>query len=70
MECQICHENPASIHLQMMVNGQKMQIDLCQSCYQKLQNQQMQMLNGGNDMNNTFGFANLDDFMKSEAKRS
>ena len=65
MECQICHENPASIHLQMMVNGQKMQIDLCQSCYQKLQNQQMQMLNGGNDMNNTFGFANLDDFMNA-----
>ncbi len=49
----------------MMVNGQKMQIDLCQSCYQKLQNQQMQMLNGGNDMNNTFGFANLDDFMNA-----
>ena len=65
MECQICHENPASIHLQMMVNGQKMQIDLCQICYQKLQNQQMQMLNGGNDMNNTFGFANLDDFMNA-----
>ena len=65
MECQICHENTASIHLQMMVNGQKMQIDLCQSCYQKLQNQQMQMLNGGNDMNNTFGFANLDDFMNA-----
>ena len=49
----------------MMVNGQKMQIDLCQICYQKLQNQQMQMLNGGNDMNNTFGFANLDDFMNA-----
>ena len=49
----------------MMMNGQKMQIDLCQNCYQKLQNQQMQMLNGGNDMNNAFGFGNLDDFMNA-----
>ena len=49
----------------MMMNGQKMQIDLCQSCYEKLQNQQMQMLNGGSDMNNAFGFANLDDFMNA-----
>ena len=48
-----------------MMNGQKMQIDLCQSCYEKLQNQQMQMLNGGSDMNNAFGFANLDDFMNA-----
>ncbi|MBM6754593.1 AAA family ATPase [Lactobacillus alvi] len=65
MLCQICHKNPATIHLQMMMNGQKMQIDLCQNCYQKLQNQQMQMLNGGNDMNNAFGFGNLDDFMNA-----
>lgn len=49
----------------MMMNGQKMKIDLCQNCYQKLQNQQMQMLNGGNDMNNAFGFGNLDDFMNA-----
>ena len=65
MLCQICQKNPATIHLQMMMNGQKMKIDLCQNCYQKLQNQQMQMLNGGNDMNNAFGFGNLDDFMNA-----
>ncbi|QFG72925.1 ATP-dependent Clp protease ATP-binding subunit [Limosilactobacillus frumenti] len=64
MLCQNCHQNPATIHLQMNFNGQRVQIDLCQSCYQKLQNMQSQMMNGGNGMNN-FSFGSLEDFMKA-----
>lgn len=36
MLCQVCHQNPATIHLQMNFNGQRMQIDLCQNCYQNI----------------------------------
>ncbi|MPQ36004.1 ATP-dependent Clp protease ATP-binding subunit [Limosilactobacillus fermentum] len=65
MLCQVCQQNQATIHLQMMMNGQKMQIDLCQDCYQKIQNMQMNLLNGGSDMNNGFGFGSLEDFMNA-----
>ncbi|WP_251545286.1 ATP-dependent Clp protease ATP-binding subunit [Limosilactobacillus caecicola] len=66
MLCQNCHENPATIHLQMMVNGQKMQVDLCQNCYEKFSNMQMNLMNGGNDMNNGgFAFGNMEDFMNA-----
>ncbi|MCD7137041.1 AAA family ATPase [Limosilactobacillus balticus] len=64
MQCQYCHQNPATIHLQMNFNGQRIQIDLCQNCYQKLQNLQIDMMNGGNGMNN-FGFGSLEDFMNA-----
>ncbi|MBB1127492.1 ATP-dependent Clp protease ATP-binding subunit [Limosilactobacillus balticus] len=64
MQCQYCHQNPATIHLQMNFNGQRIQIDLCQNCYQKLQNLQTDMMNGGNGMNN-FGFGSLEDFMNA-----
>lgn len=64
MLCQNCHQNPATIHLQMNFNDQRMQIDLCQNCYQKLQNLQSQIMNGGNGMNN-FGFGSLEDFMNA-----
>ncbi|GGI64169.1 ATP-dependent Clp protease ATP-binding subunit [Limosilactobacillus caviae] len=64
MLCQYCHQNPATIHLQMNFNGQRIQIDLCQNCYQKLQNLQTEMMNGGNGMNN-FGFGSLEDFMNA-----
>lgn len=65
MLCQVCQQNQATIHLQMMMNGQKMQIDLCQDCYQKMQKMQMNLLNGGSDMNNGFGFGGLEDFMNA-----
>lgn len=65
MLCQVCQQNQATIHLQMMMNGQKIQIDLCQDCYQKMQNMQMNLLNGGSDMNNGFGFGSLEDFMNA-----
>ncbi|KRM25555.1 negative regulator of genetic competence ClpC MecB [Limosilactobacillus panis DSM 6035] len=48
----------------MSFNGQRIQVDLCQECYQKLQNLQANMMNGGNGMNN-FGFGNLEDFMNA-----
>ncbi|WP_367342451.1 AAA family ATPase [Limosilactobacillus sp.] len=66
MLCQFCHKNPATIHLQMNLNGQRMQVDLCQDCYQKLQNMQTNMMgNGGNNMDNPFGFSNMEDFMNA-----
>lgn len=64
MLCQNCHQNPATIHLQMNFNGQRVQLDLCQNCYQKLQNMQTNMMNGGNGMNN-FGFGSLEEFMNA-----
>lgn len=65
MLCQVCHQNPATIHLQMNFNGQRMQIDLCQNCYQNMQQAQMNLMNGGNGMNNNFGFGSLEDFMNA-----
>ena len=66
MLCQNCHKNPATIHLQMMFNGQKMQVDLCQNCYEKLNQMQENMMNGGNGMNNGgFAFGNMEDFMNA-----
>ena len=55
----------ATIHLQMNFNGQRMQIDLCQNCYQNMQQAQMNLMNGGNGMNNNFGFGSLEDFMNA-----
>lgn len=66
MLCQNCHKNPATIHLQMMFNGQKMQVDLCQNCYEKLNQMQENMMNGANGMNNGgFAFGNMEDFMNA-----
>ena len=66
MLCQNCHQNPATIHLQMNVNGQKMQVDLCQKCYEQFNNMQMNLMNGGNGMNNGgFAFGNMEDFMNA-----
>ena len=39
MLCQNCGKNEASIHLYANVNGQRKQLDYCQSCYQKLKAQ-------------------------------
>lgn len=66
MLCQNCQKNPATIHLQATINGQKMQVDLCQNCYQLLQQAQNNLMNGGNGMaQNPFGFGNLDDLLKA-----
>ncbi len=60
MLCQNCGKNEATIHLYATVNGQRTQLDYCQSCYQKIKNQQ----NGGLTnmaQNDPFGFGSLDD---------
>jgi len=48
----------------MNINGERVQFDLCQSCYQQFQNMQMNMMNGGSGMSNN-GFESLDDFMRA-----
>ncbi|MCQ2569462.1 MAG: AAA family ATPase [Limosilactobacillus sp.] len=63
MQCQNCHERPATIHLQVNYNGHRVQLDLCQTCYRQFQ-QSNQMLNGGNEMDNN-QFENFEDFMRS-----
>ncbi|WP_079708195.1 UvrB/UvrC motif-containing protein [Paraliobacillus ryukyuensis] len=32
MECQECHERPATLHLTKMVNGEKLEIHVCEKC--------------------------------------
>lgn len=32
MECQECHQNPATLHLQKIINGKKTEIHLCEQC--------------------------------------
>ncbi|MBM7542887.1 UvrB/UvrC motif-containing protein [Amphibacillus cookii] len=32
MECEICHENPATLHLTNYINGQKTELHVCQKC--------------------------------------
>ncbi len=41
MICQNCQQNEATIHLYANVNGQRKQLDYCQSCYQKLKIKQI-----------------------------
>lgn len=70
MLCQNCGKNEATIHLYANVNGQRKQLDYCQSCYQKLKAQQAQQMNNtpngpvgqGQD---PYGFGSLDDLFRS-----
>ncbi|RWZ52152.1 hypothetical protein EQV77_16565 [Halobacillus fulvus] len=32
MECQQCHERPATVHLTQVVNGQKTEVHVCEQC--------------------------------------
>ncbi|UQS81743.1 AAA family ATPase [Bombilactobacillus folatiphilus] len=58
MLCQNCHKNEATIHLYTSVNGQQAEVNLCQSCYRKLREQQA--MGGSSKMNNDpFGFGDL-----------
>ena len=68
MLCQNCGKNEATIHLYATVNGQRTQLDYCQSCYQKIKNQQ----NGGLTnmaQNDPFGFGSLDDLFRSMSRQ-
>jgi len=68
MICQNCQQNPATIHLYANVNGQRKQLDYCQSCYQKLKTK-------ANDNQPTmsqqdpFGFGSLDDLYRSLSRQ-
>ena len=68
MICQNCQQNNATIHLYATVNGQKKQLDYCQSCYQKLKaqtnNTQPTML-----QQDPFGFGSLDDLYRSLSRQ-
>jgi ATP-dependent Clp protease ATP-binding subunit ClpE len=68
MICQNCGKNEASIHLYASVNGQRRQIDLCQSCYQEFKLSQSQNRNNFNPRSQApvdpFSFGNLDAFFK------
>lgn len=59
MLCQNCKQNEATIHLYTSVNGQRTEVNLCQSCYQELKNQQT------NIANNPFEFNNFNDLFNS-----
>ncbi|QYN56258.1 AAA domain-containing protein [Lactobacillus panisapium] len=63
MLCQNCQKRPASIHLFAKVNGQSREINLCQQCYQELQQQGNINMNNDNngffgDFNDLFNFSN------------
>ncbi|MGC6769191.1 ATP-dependent Clp protease ATP-binding subunit [Enterococcus sp. LJL128] len=63
MICQNCKQNEATIHLYANVNGQRKQLDYCQSCYQKLK---AQANNTSPTMSqDPFGFGSLDDLYRS-----
>ncbi|MFV0558203.1 MAG: AAA family ATPase [Enterococcus sp.] len=68
MFCQNCGKNEATIHLYVTVNGQRKQIDYCQSCYQKIKKHQ-----ATNQIPNTpkdpFGFGNLDDLFRQMSQQ-
>lgn len=67
MLCQNCGKNEASIHLYASVNGQRKQLDYCQSCYQKLK---AQSGNAAAAMaQDPFGFGNIDDIFRQMSRQ-
>ena len=67
MLCQNCGKNEASIHLYASVNGQRKQLDYCQSCYQKLK---VQSGNAAAAMaQDPFGFGNIDDLFRQMSRQ-
>ncbi|MCP0887926.1 AAA family ATPase [Ligilactobacillus sp. WILCCON 0076] len=65
MLCQICHKNPATIHLTTTVNGQQTTLDLCQRDYQILKERSQQSGGFNNLMQDPFGFGNIGDIFRS-----
>lgn len=67
MLCQNCGKNEASIHLYASVNGQRKQLDYCQSCYQKLK---AQSGNAAAAMaQDPFGFGNIDNLFRQMSRQ-
>ncbi|MFD2212054.1 AAA family ATPase [Virgibacillus halophilus] len=46
MKCQKCGVNDANVNMAMQMNGQKMQLHLCNSCFNEIQNQMMNNSDG------------------------
>ncbi|OJG17560.1 ATP-dependent Clp protease ATP-binding subunit ClpE [Enterococcus canis] len=67
MLCQNCGKNEATIHLYTNVNGQRKQLDYCQSCYQKLKAASNN--NGPQMAQDPFGFGTLDDLFRSMSQQ-
>lgn len=67
MLCQNCGKNEATIHLYANVNGQRKQLDYCQSCYQKLKNQTGSQTNMM--AQDPFGFGSLDDLFRQMSQQ-
>ena len=65
MLCENCKQNPATIHLYTNVNGQRKEVNLCQSCYQTLKNQAGTAETISNKTNDPFGFNSLDDIFRA-----
>lgn len=72
MLCENCGKNEATIHLYANVNGQRKQLDYCQSCYQLLKNESGQALRAQQNPTgqDPFGFGSLDDFFKAMSQRA
>ncbi len=67
MLCQNCGKNEASIHLYASVNGQRKQLDYCQSCYQKLKAQSGNV--AASMAQDPFGFGNIDDLFRQMSRQ-
>ncbi len=64
MLCQRCNERDATIHLYTSVNGKKQEVNLCQRCYQELNNKKTGDNMNYNSSNDPFGFGNFDDLFR------
>ncbi|MFY4776782.1 AAA family ATPase [Metabacillus sp. RGM 3146] len=51
MKCQNCHENDATIQLNVQLNGNKKQFNLCQSCYAQYKQEVPSGFSGGGGFN-------------------
>lgn len=57
MECQECHQNPASLHFTQIINGQKTETHLCEQCARE----KGEIMSGGFSISNLLsGLLNLD----------
>src|SRR5699024_10146061 len=54
MKCQYCQMNDATVNMQMQINNQRMQMHLCNECFQELQGK---MANPGNFFSNEGAFS-------------
>lgn len=57
MQCQKCGINPANINAQMQINNQKIEMHLCQKCFQEVQGEMM----NSNDFFSNSPFGNFND---------